>query len=166
MLIVSSKSILPTFILHNPNPQFQPKDATIVIPQWALHHSKYEEAGAFNPDRYTNHPNLAPDYAGIKDFENRDHYSYGAGRRICAGIQLAERTQWRHIARILWAFRIEHSIDESTGEKIPIDLDAYDNKLVSGPLPFKVKFTPRSQQHIDVIKNEMGNAREILRAWE
>jgi cytochrome P450 len=166
MLIVSRNSIFHTPKFATTNPQIQPKDATIIIPHWALHHSKYEDAGTYNPDRYLNHPNFAWDYAGTKDFENRDHYNYGAGRRICAGIQLAERTQWRQVAQILWAFRLEHAVDENTGEKIDIDLDAYEDKMVCGPEPFKVKFTPRSQRHVDLIKKEMGGVREILRAWE
>lgn len=166
------RPVVPTGIPHRCtqdnwyNGMLIPKDATIIIPHWALHHSKYEDAGTYNPDRYLNHPHLAWDYAGTKDFENRDHYNYGAGRRICAGIQLAERTQWRQVARILWAFRIERAVDEKTGEKIEIDLDAYEDKMVCGPEPFKVKFTPRSQRHVDLIKKEVGDVREILRAWE
>lgn len=79
-------------------------------------------------------------------------------------MQLAERTQWRQVAKILWAFRLEHAVNGD--EKIDIDLDAFDHQFVSSPLPFKVKFTPRSQRHVDLIKKEMGSAMEILRAWE
>jgi hypothetical protein len=61
---------------------------------------------------------------------------------------------------------MEHAIDEKTGEKIPIDLDAYEEKMVCGPLPYKVKFVPRSQAHIDLIKKELGDVRDILKAWE
>jgi hypothetical protein len=38
--------------------------------------------------------------------------------------------------------------------------------MVCGPEPFKVKFTPRSQAHLDLIRKEVGDVREILRAWE
>jgi cytochrome P450 len=137
-----------------------------MIPHWALNHSQYDDPDTYNPDRYLNHPGLAAEYAASSDYENRDHYSYGAGRRICAGIQLAERVQWRMLARVLWAFRIEHAVDKKTGEKIEIDPEAYEEKLITGPKPFQVKFTPRSQQHVDVIKRELDAVSGLLKKWE
>lgn len=137
-----------------------------MIPAWALHHSEYDDPDAYNPDRYLNHPGLASEYAASQDYENRDHYSYGAGRRICAGIQLAERTQFRMTSAILWAFRIEHDIDEKTGEEIPIDTEAFEDKLITGPKPFKVRFVPRSSKHVEIIKKELENASGLLQKWE
>jgi cytochrome P450 len=137
-----------------------------MIPGWALSHSQYENPDAYNPDRYLNHPGLATEYASSSDYEKRDHYTYGAGRRICPGIHLAERTQWRILARLLWAFRIEHAIDEHTGEKIEIDTEAYEEKLITGPKPFQVRFTPRSQQHVRVIEKELEAVSDLLRKWE
>ncbi|KAF3034295.1 hypothetical protein E8E12_001930 [Didymella heteroderae] len=142
-----------------------PKDATVMIPQWALNHTYYSNPSAYSPDRYLNHPGLATEYASSADYENRDHYTYGAGRRICAGIHLAERTQWRMLARLLWAFRIEHAVDHKGG-RIEIDTEAYEEKLITGPKPFRVRFTPRSQEHIKVIEREMQAAQELLEKWE
>jgi cytochrome P450 len=53
---------------------FIPKDTTIFIPTWAIHHSDhiYEDPEVFNPDRYLKHTKLAPDYAGSPEWENRD----------------------------------------------------------------------------------------------
>lgn len=137
-----------------------------MIPQWALSHSQYDDAEAYNPDRYLNHPGLATEYASSSDYQNRDHYTYGAGRRICAGIHLAERMQWRMLARLLWAFRIEHAIDESTGKELQIDTDAYEEKLITGPKPFQVHFAPRSHQHAQVIRQEHESFQDLLRRWE
>lgn len=52
-----------------------PKDSSIFIPNWALHHSErfgYEDPDAFKPERYINHPKPANDYAGGSDYNNRD----------------------------------------------------------------------------------------------
>lgn len=136
-----------------------------MIPHWALSHSQYEDPDTYNPDRYLNHPGLAVDYAGSSDYENRDHYAYGAGRRICVGIQLAERTQWRILARLLWAFRIEHAVDEA-GEKIGIDVDAFEEQMFMGPKPFRVWFTPRSQRHVERIGRELEDVAALLKRWE
>lgn len=137
-----------------------------MIPHWALSHSQYEDADSYNPDRYLKHTGLASEYAASQDYENRDHYSYGAGRRICPGIQLAERTQFRMLSAILWAFRIEHAVDERTGEEIPIDTEAFEDKLITGPKPFQVKFTPRSPKHVEIIKQELAKVRGLLEKWE
>jgi cytochrome P450 len=137
-----------------------------MIPQWALSHSQYEHPETYNPDRYLNHPGLAPEYAASSDYQNRDHYSYGSGRRICPGIHLAERTQWRMLARLLWAFRIEHAVDQKTGAKIELDTDAYEEKLITGPKPFRVQFTPRSQQHVHVIERDLEAVSGLLKKWE
>jgi cytochrome P450 len=137
-----------------------------MIPHWALHHSQYPDPDPYNPDRYLQHLGLASEYAASHDYANRDHYSYGAGRRICAGIQLAERTQFRMLSTILWAFRLEHAIDDITGEQISIDTEAFEDKLIAGPKPFKVRFTPRSQRHIEVIKRELESASALLKKWE
>ncbi|CAI6338583.1 unnamed protein product [Periconia digitata] len=119
-----------------------PKGATIMIPHWALGHSQYDDADTYNPDRYLNHPSLAIDYAASSDYQNRDHYAYGAGRRICAGIQLAER------------------------KTIDIDKEAFEESLLAGPEPYQVKFTPRSERHVEVIKKELENVGELLKKWE
>lgn len=54
---------------------FIPKNTTLVIPTWALHHtgSIFKDPEAFSPERYANHPKLANDYAGSSDYQKRDH---------------------------------------------------------------------------------------------
>ena len=95
-----------------------PKDSTIFIPTWAIHHNEniYKDPETFDPDRYAQHPRLANDYAGSPDWANRDHYNYGAGRRICPGIHLAERNMWRIASKLLWAFEFAEPTDPKTGE--------------------------------------------------
>lgn len=138
----------------------------MIVASWSLNHSEYKDPDVYNPDRYLKHPALASEYAASADYENRDHYTYGAGRRICAGIPLAERTQWRMLARLLWAFRIEQCVDEKTGEKIALDADAYEPKLIRGPKPFKVRFVPRSEEHVHMIKEELEAAKDLLKRWD
>ncbi|KAL5352910.1 hypothetical protein ACLOAV_002858 [Pseudogymnoascus australis] len=144
-----------------------PKDATIIVPVWALHHSdEYEDDDSFIPERYAKHPKLANDYAGSSDWENRDHYGYGAGRRICPGMHLAERNMWRIAAKLLWAFDFAEPLDPKTGMTIPIDADAYNRGILQAPLPFNVTITPRSTQHIAAIKSEIASAKDFLAPWE
>ncbi|OCK74678.1 putative cytochrome P450 oxidoreductase [Lepidopterella palustris CBS 459.81] len=145
-----------------------PKNSTIFIPVWALHMDEklYPEPDTFNPDRFLNHPKLANDYAGSPDWNQRDHYGYGAGRRLCPGIHFAERNQWRIAAKILWAFDILEPLDPVTGEIQPLDTNHYAPGLLMTPLPFKVRLVPRSPEHEATIKSELDAALEFLSPWE
>jgi cytochrome P450 len=164
-----------------------PKDATIFIAVWALHNSEhqgFQNPKNFDPDRFLKHPQLASCYAASPEYRNRDkyiyfplhgemivlttfihHYAYGSGRRICPGIQLAERVLWRAIANIIWAFEISEHVDSVTGTKTPLDVDAYTMGLVHSPLPFKISITPRSLAHVDKIQQQVRKAMESLDAW-
>lgn len=99
-------------------------------------------------------------------FEFLHHYGYGAGRRICPGIHLAERTQWRIIAKLLWAFDIKLPIDPVTGKEVAPDPEAYKEGIMNGPLPYEVLFKPRSQAHMDVIMKNCEDSRHVLEQWE
>ena len=81
-----------------------PKDSTIILNVWALHHDedRWKSPKAFIPERYEGFPALTPVYASSSD--KRDHLGYGAGRCICPGIHLAERNLFIATAKLLWAF--------------------------------------------------------------
>jgi cytochrome P450 len=146
-----------------------PKDSTVMIPVWALHFSEkhgYDDPDTYNPDRFLPFPRLASELAGIPDYQNRDHYGYGAGRRVCPGMHLAERTQWRITAKILWAFDIVRVIDPTTGKPFPIDNESYNEGLNHCPKPFKVTFKPRSKEHLKVLAAESQKGLAFLKEYE
>ncbi|KAF2815541.1 putative cytochrome P450 oxidoreductase [Mytilinidion resinicola] len=145
-----------------------PKDSTVFIPTWAIHHTDaiYEDSEKFNPDRYLNHPKLANDYAGSPDWENRDHYNYGAGRRICPGIHLAERNMWRIAAKLLWAFEFSEPVDPITRKVSHLDPEAYNPGILQAPLPFKVDIKVRSEKHVEIIRKEQNEALDFLKQYD
>jgi cytochrome P450 len=145
-----------------------PKDSTVIIPIWGMHMSEatgYKDPEKYNPDRFLDWPRLADAYAGSSDYSRRDHYTYGAGRRICPGIHLAERTQWRLTSRLLWAFEITPKKD-SNGKDIPIDVEAYHEGISHTPKEFPVHFKLRSQEHARTLKKELAEARKFLQEWD
>ncbi|KAI8265271.1 Cytochrome P450 monooxygenase yanC [Colletotrichum sp. SAR11_239] len=146
------------------NGMFIPKDSTVFIATWALHHTdaNYPSHDTFNPDRYLKHPKLANDYAGSPEWSNRDHYNYGAGRRICPGIHLAERNMWRIAAKLLWAFDFAEPLDPETGKVTPLDANAYNPGILQAPLEFKARITPRSEAHVATIRREHTDAEGFL----
>ena len=84
-----------------------PKGSTVVLNVWAMHHDKdiWKDPQHFIPERFESYPSLASTYAASGGWDQRDHYGYGAGRRICPGIHLAERNLFIGVAKLLWAFK-------------------------------------------------------------
>lgn len=85
---------------------------------------------------------------------------------MCPGIHLAERTQWRIAAKLLWAFEILPGVDKTTGKRVKLDPNAYIEGLLHGPAPFEVIFKPRSLTHVDIITRELASARKFLEPYE
>lgn len=83
------------------------------------------------------------------------------------GLHLAERTQWRIVAQILWAFKIEPGVG-ADGKAIDLDTSyaAYDEGFLHSPKDYKVRFVPRSERHAEVVRKEFEGIGEFLRRWE
>lgn len=66
---------------------FLPKGSTVVLNVWAMHHDSntWKDPQHFIPERFEAYPSLASSYAASGKWDERDHYGYGAGRRICPG---------------------------------------------------------------------------------
>ncbi|KAI5863926.1 cytochrome P450 [Durotheca rogersii] len=62
----------------------------------------------------------------------RDDWIFGAGRRVCPGMIVAEREIWLAISRMLWAFELKIVLGH------PIDLNGYDALSGRSPVPFKI----------------------------
>jgi hypothetical protein len=70
------------------------------------------------------------------------------------------------VAKVLWAFNVDLAVDGKTGEKIELDTNAYTDGLIRQPLPFKLRITPRSGKHAEVIRRDFKGVEEYLRKWE
>ena len=145
-----------------------PKNTTIFVGIYAMHQdeSLYPDHETFNPDRYLNHPKLANEYAVGPDYMNRDHYGYGAGRRVCPGFHLAERNMWRICAKLLWAFDISPAIDPVTKEPVKLDVNAYTSAILTRPKPYRIRVRPRSEAHLRTVEKELDGALSFLSQWD
>ena len=143
-----------------------PKGSTILLNVWGLHHdpSRFPNPDDFDPDRYTGQNLLASEYAASADFEKRDHYGYGAGRRLCPGIHLAERNLFLAMSKLLWAFSFAEKRDVQ-GRVIPVNVDAatgYLTGAISYPKPFDCEIKPRSEARQKTILKEYTLAEENI----
>ncbi|KAH8812203.1 cytochrome P450 [Xylogone sp. PMI_703] len=60
-------------------------------------------------------------YINSTDVRKRDHFALGAGRRVCPGYNIAERSLAIAIMRILWAF----DVSLTPGAELPTDPTTY-----------------------------------------
>ncbi|KAJ6474286.1 cytochrome P450 [Mycena sanguinolenta] len=91
------------------NVKFIPKGTVVVLNTWTMHHDslRHPEPETFNPDRYMQDGLSSAESAHLPDPYQRDHWIFGAGRRICPRMIVAEREIWLTIARMLWVFKME-----------------------------------------------------------
>lgn len=75
-------------------------------------------------------------FSVTQNYEKRPHNTFGAGRRICPGSHVAERTLFVTMARLLWAFEF-HPKRDAEGKVVPIDRNAMTPGLIVGPMPFE-----------------------------
>ncbi|KAJ7219702.1 cytochrome P450 [Mycena haematopus] len=131
------------------NGVFIPKDTVVVLNLYTLHHNeeRYPDSYTFNPDRYMDDHLSCAESAKLSDPNQRDHWAFGAGRRFCPGVVMAEQELWLAISRILWAFTV-HSLPSE-----PISLEEYEGRSGRTPLPFKVRFTPRHDRVGKFLEN-------------
>lgn len=147
-----------------------PAGSAIFIPPAALNFDPLfaPDPDSYNPDRHLARAGmLAPELAASPRYEERDHYSYGAGRRMCVGIHLAERSQWRVVAQLLWAFSIEPEIGPGGNPvEVRTGYEAYDEGFLHVPLEYKVRLVPRSEEHANVVRRSFQRTEPGLEKWE
>ncbi|KAK3707460.1 hypothetical protein LTR37_012102 [Vermiconidia calcicola] len=136
-----------------------PKGTVVLGNTWAIHYdpSRYPNPTAFNPEHYLAHNKYAAEYAAMGDPLQRDHYAFGAGRRICPGARLAENTLNLALANLVWCFRIEPPSSEA---QMDLSDEAWEDTAFRPPKPFKVRLVPRSEERLRVGDQTWAKARE------
>ncbi|KAG9295275.1 hypothetical protein G9A89_004170 [Geosiphon pyriformis] len=121
-----------------------PKNSIIILNIYALNSDKtrYENPDIFNPDRFMDSKERFA-ISAKGSYQNRDHYTFSVGRRICTGIYLAEVELLYLSSTLLWAFKFENPNQDAMGKSIPIDLSPSPKTLVQNPNPYKVRIIPR-----------------------
>lgn len=120
---------------------------------------RYESPFEFKPERYLGYDLPAASYLNIADPYQRDHFSYGAGRRVCPGVHIAEKSLYLNISRIVWGFNISKKIVDGK----PLDPGS---KMVPGwmtiPQPFECDIRVRSPKHAKLIEKIWKEAEQKI----
>ncbi|KZV91424.1 cytochrome P450 [Exidia glandulosa HHB12029] len=121
-----------------------PAGAAVLANTWAFSRDEemYPDPDKFDPERF-----LGKRGEGVLDPRL---YTFGLGRRRCAGVPLADSFTFLAVTSILTVFNISKALDEN-GQEITPGLK-WDNASTSHPIPFKCKIRPRSEAAVALIR--------------
>jgi len=142
-----------------------PKDTTIFVNVWGIFHDPalFEDPENFIPERYLlNEHGTKP---GVDGTDLKPTFPFGFGRRICPGMHLAFNSININAINLLWAFDFTPDID-AAGNRVPADTWAYNEGVATGPLPFKCRITPRTQEKVKIIQREFLGAADTFAKFE
>jgi len=106
---------------------FIPKGAVCISNAWHCNHDRAvfgEGADEFRPGRHLDERGEL--LSGPAETNRTGHVTFGFGRRICVGKELAADSLFINTARMLWAANFERARDEN-GKEVPVDLDTLVN---------------------------------------
>lgn len=139
-----------------------PANSVICLQQYSIHYdpSLFPDPHRFNPDRYLAHPLGSGHYAG-GPASARDHWSFGAGRRICSGVHLAENSMFIVLAKLIWAFEMLPPRGEGDGDEVVDTGDgAFDAEgAMTTAKVYRVRWRVRSEGAEKVVRREARDAR-------
>nr|WGZ60618.1 cytochrome P450 [Fusarium tricinctum] len=138
-----------------------PKGAGVLNNVWGIHMDpeRFPNPRLFDPERYRGDLQSLGDAAANPDASKRDQFTFGAGRRICPGIHVAERSLFLGMSRILWAFNIEPALDKEGNPILP-DPDKLTQGFVCMPEEFPARITPRSKEREAMVIDSWKKAEE------
>ena len=114
----------------------------------------------FNPDRFKDdHTSLYQSAVG--DTTKRDNFVFGAGRRMCQGIHIAERSLFLGISRFMWAFHFLPA-EDATGRPYQYDIEDLVGGITVQPSKYPAKIEVRSQEKARIIRDAAKECQALL----
>jgi cytochrome P450 len=140
-----------------------PKGAGVMWNVWAIHNDprRHADPRRFDPQRYLHDTQTAAEAANNADASKRDHFLFGAGRRLCQGMHIAERSLYLAISRLLWAFEFDPASD-AEGKVVMPDADDLTEGMLVQPRPFLAKIVPRDEMKAALVKEEWDKMGSLL----
>ncbi|KAL2752599.1 hypothetical protein ACRALDRAFT_1058459 [Sodiomyces alcalophilus JCM 7366] len=141
-----------------------PKDATIILNVWGVHMDpkRHPSPREFDPMRYIDDHQTSLDSANNPDPTKRDHFVFGAGRRRCAGMHIADRSIYLAISRLLWAFDFKRAVDPVTKQELIPDMNEIADGVMVFPKPFPTRIVPRSASKEKSVREEWEEVAKLL----
>jgi cytochrome P450 len=140
-----------------------PKGATVLLNTWTIHRDpvRYPDPSSFRPERYLGDNTSSAESATRNDVSQRDHFGFGAGRRICPGMNVADRSMLLGIARFFWAFDVRPKMGVDGRPMLPVQ-DDFEPGFVAVPRRFDAVVEVRSEAKRSIVTREWERVREGL----
>ena len=120
------------------------------------------EPRRFNPNRYANDRTTLYQSANGEPMKC-DNFNFGAGRRLCQGIHIAQRSLFLGMSRILWDSNLNKPL-HSNGNLVTPDVDDLVGGITVHPAPFQIDIKPRSLARANVIRAAVEDFKDLLHA--
>jgi hypothetical protein len=124
--------------------------------------NRHPDPRRFDPLRYINDQQTSIDAANNPDATQRDHFVFGAGRRRCQGMHIADRSIFLALSRMLWAFDFKRPVDPISQREIVPDMDDLADGMMSLPNPFQADIRPRNAYKAQCIRDEWAEVSKLL----
>jgi cytochrome P450 len=150
---------------------YLPAGTNILGNSWAinLNEKYYPNPDHFNPLRFLDVDPHSLDYLpkeylsstpsenhGLAHPSRLGHSSFGWGRRICPGADLAQNNLFIGVAHLLWCF------DILAAKGVTYDTYDYTEGFNIRPKPFRCEFKVRSEKHEQVLATVFREKRDFL----
>nr|BAL05144.1 cytochrome P450 [Phanerodontia chrysosporium] len=152
-------SMLPRSVVQDDkyNGYFVPAGTYLLANIWAVLHDPevYPEPEKFMPERHLK-----------EGVPNPLDVTFGFGRRVCPGMQVAQSQTFGTMAAMLATLNLKPQKDEHGRDIIP-ETRTVDG-LIRFPVPFKCAFVPRSEAALKLIERGAEHARSVpdrLERW-
>ncbi|KAK5102807.1 hypothetical protein LTS08_003608 [Lithohypha guttulata] len=140
--------------MEDGRPLFMPAGTNIHPVQWTIHREpkRYPDADSFRPERWLD--SKWPTYREpLSEYPNLQNFSaFGFGRRICPGLNIAERSLYIQIARIAWGCNLARKKTAEGTDIIPPSYD-YVAGFNTQPKPFDFALTERQDRQLTLADN-------------
>jgi cytochrome P450 len=131
----------------------------------AIHHdeNRWERPDIYDPSRYLDDPLSTAEAMTASDAEARDHFTYGAGRRSCPGVHIAQNSLFINMARVLWAFNITKARDDNG--KVIEPTTSTEPGFLAVPERFPCRFEARSPKRAEIVERVWAEAEKEGLKW-
>ncbi|KAH6879558.1 cytochrome p450 monooxygenase [Thelonectria olida] len=139
-----------------------PEGATVINNVWSIHmdETRSPNPRVFNPDRFKD-DNTTLYQSAVGDVTKRDNFVFGAGRRLCQGIHIAERSLFLGISRFLWGFDFSPTRGQD-GRPMTYDPEDLVGGITIQPADFQAIIEPRSEHKTSIMRKEAQGCQKFL----
>lgn len=138
------------------NGYYIPNGALVHGNQWAINREEevFPDPEEFNPSRWID-PAYPTYQAPLEQYPNLKRYTaFGFGRRICPGLETAERSLFIQIAILAWVCHFSKKIDVD-GNEIPIPWYDMVNESPISPNVFAFDLKARDENRVLMLSSSL-----------